>query len=267
MNFKTLSLILCVGLISGLNSCKKKGCTDPTSLAYNEEASKDDGSCTYPATLKKALVFKKTATWCGYCGTWGTDFSTDLDAAYSNCQIIQLHGDNDFETAVGDQIMDALPSAGWPHFYLGTEDVPNSYSQLSNMVSTELSEANQVCMAMESNVSGSTMDIRVQSKWEPGTSTSGEYYLAVYILEDGQVASQDVNGAPSDPNRVHNHVLRAEASNAPFGKAISLTSDGNMESFQVSMNSSWEAANCYPVAVLWKKNGSSYDFVNLTVNN
>ena len=90
MNFKTLSLILCVGLISGLN-CARKGCTDPTSLAYNEEASKDDGSCTYPATLKKALVFKKTATWCGYCGTWGTDFSTDLDAAYSNCQIIQLH--------------------------------------------------------------------------------------------------------------------------------------------------------------------------------
>ena len=149
-----------------------------TSLAYNEEASKDDGSCTYPATLKKTLVFKKTATWCGY-GTWGTDFSTDLDAAYSNCQIIQLHGDNDFETAVGDQIMDALPSAGWPHFYLGTEDVPNSYSQLSNMVSTELSEANQVCMAMESNVSGSTMDIRVQSKWEPGTSTGGILFSGI----------------------------------------------------------------------------------------
>ena len=29
-------------------SCRKKGCKDPSSLAYNIEAKKDDGSCTYP---------------------------------------------------------------------------------------------------------------------------------------------------------------------------------------------------------------------------
>ena len=266
MKLKSLTLILAIGLLAGFNSCKKKGCTDPNSLAYNAEAKKDDGSCTYPTSEKKSLVFKKTATWCGYCGTWGNDYSTNISADYSNVQVIQLHGDNDFETTVGNQIMDALPSAGWPHFYLGTADVPNSYNTLSSMVSTELAETNEVAMAMESSVSGSTMNVRVQSQWQSSASTSGEYYLAVYILEDGQVASQDVNGAPSDPNRVHNYVLRAEASNAAFGKAITVNTDGCHESFDVTMNSSWESANCYPVAVLWKKNGSNYDFVNLVVN-
>ena len=34
-------------------SCKKKGCTDPISLAYDNEARKDDGSCTYPENDKE----------------------------------------------------------------------------------------------------------------------------------------------------------------------------------------------------------------------
>ena len=266
MKIKLFTMAFAIVVFGSFSSCKKKGCTDPNSMAYNEEAKKDDGSCTYPTSTKKALVFKKTATWCSYCGDWGTTYSNDLTNDFSNCQVIQLHGDSNFETAVGDQIMDALPSAGWPHFYLGTADVPNSgYGTLSNMVTTELAETNEVAMVMESSVSGSSMTIRVQSQWQ-SANTSGDYYLAVYVLEDGQVAAQQVVGQPTDQNRVHNHVLRAEASNAPFGKAITLSSDGNMEAFDVTLNSSWEAQNCYPVAVLWKKNGSNYDFVNLTVN-
>jgi len=253
-------------VFGSFSSCKKKGCTDPNSLAYNEEAKKDDGSCTYPTSVKKSLVFKKTATWCPYCGDWGGTYSTNISNEYSNCQVIQLHGDNDFGSTVGDAIIDALPSAGWPHFYVGTADVPNSYNTLSSMVNTELSETNEVAMVMESSVSGSAMTVRVQSQWQSSASTSGDYYLAVYVVEDGQVAEQDIVGQPSDPNYVHNHVLRAEASNAAFGKAITLNSDGNMESFNVTLGASWEAQNCYPVAVLWKKNGSSYDFINLAVN-
>jgi hypothetical protein len=34
-----------------LSSCKKEGCTDAIATNFNEEASKDDGSCTYDATV------------------------------------------------------------------------------------------------------------------------------------------------------------------------------------------------------------------------
>jgi len=257
---KILSVVVMAALVGGFSSCKKKGCMDSNSLAYNPEAKKDDGSCTSPSSVKKALVFKKTATWCPYCGDWGASFSTDITNDYSDCQVVQLHGDSDFETTVGDAIMDALPSAGWPHFYVGTTDISNSYSLLSNAVNTEIGKSVEVAMAMEHSTSGSSMNVRVQSQWTG--STSGEFFLAVYILEDGQVAEQQIAGASADPNFVHNHVLRAEASNAAFGKAVSVNGDGNLEEFDVTLGGSWVAANCYPVAVMWKKNGSDYDFIN-----
>ena len=40
LNFLILILILF------FSSCRKKGCTDPLSLAYEIDALKDDGSCT-----------------------------------------------------------------------------------------------------------------------------------------------------------------------------------------------------------------------------
>ena len=41
-------------------SCGKRR-MDPMSLAYDSEATKDDGNCTYPANEKRSLVFKFTA--------------------------------------------------------------------------------------------------------------------------------------------------------------------------------------------------------------
>jgi hypothetical protein len=45
---KTLLLLLVPAVLVGsFSSCKKKGCTDPSATNYNEEAKKDDESCTY----------------------------------------------------------------------------------------------------------------------------------------------------------------------------------------------------------------------------
>ena len=46
LKMKKSLLLLSLGVIT-LASCKKEGCTDPDALNYNEEAKKDDGTCTY----------------------------------------------------------------------------------------------------------------------------------------------------------------------------------------------------------------------------
>ncbi len=55
---KTLLFTALISLfIITTSSCKKKGCTDPTAINYNENAKKDDGSCTYetvpPTTVQR----------------------------------------------------------------------------------------------------------------------------------------------------------------------------------------------------------------------
>ena len=77
-------------------SCSKRGCTDPSSLAFDIEASKDDGSCTYPENSKKTLVFNSTGTWCQHCGGWGKNFSNNLSNNFPNVQIITLHNNDNF---------------------------------------------------------------------------------------------------------------------------------------------------------------------------
>mgnify|MGYP003951592233 CR=1 FL=1 len=257
---KILSILMAVLIISSISSCKKKGCTDPNSLAYDAEAKKDDESCTYPTSAKKAIVFKTTATWCSYCADWGTTYANNLSSAYTTAKVIAIHSNDNFSNTPGDQIRGVLPSAGTPHFYVGTESINNNYSLITSAVDSELAEAVEVSMAMENSTNGSAMNVRVQSQWLG--STSGEYFLAVYVVEDGQVYEQNT---PSgyDQNFVHDHVLRAEGSDSGFGKAITVSEDGNMEEFDITLNASWVAANCYPIAVLWKKNGSSYDFINM----
>lgn len=45
---KTLKYALVASIIVLSASCKKEGCTDEAATNYNEDAKKDDGSCTYP---------------------------------------------------------------------------------------------------------------------------------------------------------------------------------------------------------------------------
>ena len=161
--------------MSVFSSCSKKGCTDPMSLAYDVEASKDDGSCTYPEVAKKTLVFKSTGTWCAYCGDWGKDFSDDVTSDYSsNVQIIELHSNDNFSVDVGYLMQSHLDgingSVGVPHFYVGTAGVDNSYSLLSAAIDTDVALSPEVNLAVNYTVNSdsSKMNINIHSRLADG---------------------------------------------------------------------------------------------------
>ena len=260
-----------------VSSCSKKGCTDPMSLAYNIDASKDDGSCTYPENSKKTLVFNSTGTWCQYCGDIGKNFVDDISSNYTDVQIVSLHKNDELTSNISSLTQSYLDSVngllGCPYFYSGLNSVispsisPNNYSQLASAIEDDLNLFSEINMDLEYSIIGNVMNIKVQSKLS-SESYSDNYYLSVYILEDGVVKEQNIAGNYIQ-NFIHNNVLRKEASDNIDVFASSLNFDlngNNLTSFyDVPLDSTgaWNYSNLYVVAVAWQENDSDYRFVNL----
>ena len=273
---------ICVGLIvfgMFFCSCRKKGCKDPMSLSYNSEAKKDDGSCTYPENIKRSLVFKATATWCEQCGDLGKTFSDDITSTYLNAQIIELHRNDDLSSNVGSLLRAHLDSVnsknGVPSFYVGTERIDsNYYSLLSSSVNSETSELSEVNLAINHNFNDNIFNVNIHSQLANGFNGTS-CYLAVYIIEDELVKSQEIDGY-IDPatgtnynsNFTHNYILRAEAnaSGSAFGEPIVFRPDGNniisYNAINLQPSTVWNYNNLYIVAVIWQKIGDDFRFLN-----
>jgi hypothetical protein len=275
-DYSNLSVLL-LGFFFIISSCKKKGCTDPISLAYDIEARKDDGSCTYPENDRKTLIYYSTGIWCQYCGDIGKTFVDDISSNYPDVQIVSLHKNDELTSNISSLTQSYLDSVngllGCPHFYSGLNSVvnpsnnPNNYSQLTSAVEDNLNLFSEVNMDLEYSINGNRMNIKVQSKLS-SENPNDNYFLSVYILENGVVKEQNIAGNYNQ-NFTHNNVLRKEASDNinAFGSSLNFDVNGNdLTSFyDIPLDSTgeWNYSNLYVVAVAWQENDSNYKFVNL----
>jgi hypothetical protein len=280
-----------VVMLMFLSSCSKEGCTDPiaenydaeakkddgtcefvmgcmdeNSIAYNSLATKDDGSCVYPENIKRSLVLKATGTGCPSCGDWGAEYVNNIYNDFpGSVEVIGLHSNDNFSVDIGYNLLSILNNSAVPSFYLGLNPMGNSgYANVSNLISTELSSPNQVSMAVSYSVANGIMNIKVQSRLE-NQFIGDNCYLAMYLMEDGQIAPQEVSGIGTVSDYVHDHILRSEANGSTFGIPISFTNGENFTEVSAILAPSpiWNHDNLYLVAVIWQQNGSSYDFINL----
>lgn len=263
--------------LTTISSCRKKGCTDPISLAYDIEARKDDGSCTYPENDRKTLIYYSTGIWCQYCGDIGKSFVDDISSNYPDVQIISLHKNDELTSNISSLTQSYLDSVngllGCPYFYSGLNSVispsnsPNNYSQLAIAIEDDLNLFSEINMDLEYSINCNRMNIKVQSKLSSETPNDN-YYLSVYILEDGVVKEQNVAGNYNQ-NFIHNNVLRKEVSDNinVFGSSLNFDVNGNDLTlfYDIPLDSTgeWNYSNLYVVAVAWQENASDYRFVNL----
>ena len=219
--------------------------------------------------VQRPLITKTTATWCGPCGSWGWDLFEDLvDDNADRAILMATHYSGELRSTAGTELSAGFGATGQPQFFLSGSRVPATSSSAQTARGTFEVEVTTLSgmsplagvTAYQTGVSAGVAQIRADVEFF--SEARGDYYLAVYAVEEGVVNAQASRGAEA----VHKRVLRTSIG-ATYGADLG-TGDvyaaGATASVQAEIEwpSEYDLDNVRLVAVLWERDGDDYAYVN-----
>jgi len=217
-----------------------------------------------------AFVLNYTATWCGPCGSSGAPVILACGAT-PRALAVKAHASNDpmHVASYYSQFGQQRPSGGGiPSFWVN--DIKTTTGGTKSTMEDELKKMPVAGLAIESTREGTNFKVKVKGQFF--SAQAGEYFLSVFLLEDGIDGSASAgaykqNGT-SDPAYKHNYVFRTAATTDLYGESV-LTSPAENAVFEkeytIAVDPAWQMT-VYPVAILWKKDTSGatphYKFIN-----
>lgn len=230
-----------------------------------------------PVQKSVPIINKTTATWCGPCGQWGWDLFQDIiDDNKPKAILMGTYGSTSsdmYNQTAGDFYNDFCSGAGWPAFAVNGKN-RTAYSSSGGIYTTTtrtncktVSDSFAATSPLASTgytykITGSTLTVTTKTKfWQ---ATSGEYFVGVYVIEDGVMNTQ----VGQSGTVAHHYVLRGSISaGASFGVSIvngSVTSGQTFDkSFTYTLPANWNKSKLQVVTMIFKKSsGPGYDFIN-----
>ena len=218
--------------------------------------------------VQKTLVSKISADWCTPCGTWGWDFFHDLiEDNDEQAVLMAVHHSGGLETPTSDAFATNFNIFGQPRFFLVNADqlVSSGNSALKRAEIKTAIEAGAAISPLANAVLIATLDgdqLMVNTKTRFFQNAEGEYYIGVYIIDDGYVGFQATRGN----NAEHERVLRVGLSDNHFGELImngSIASGQEFDhSFSTTLDSNWDTEKLEVAIIIWEKEGNTYNFIN-----
>ncbi len=298
-----------------------------TTFTYSgckKEDSKEKEPDPTPAPLgavakeQKSLLVDISATWCGICGAYGCPSITAIGNGPQSSKVVILNmqasssqlapyykdGSTYKISNIQNQLFWSLGidvsggSYGLPAFSLnGTEVDEKERSAIESSIATYAS-TNDIIAGVAGQVKSGAEDgnLTIETKVKFFKESTGEYYLSMFILEDG-ISQKQTNG-PS--GYLHNHVVRAvvggtlsnpqvfgsgtiatgtQKANKEIAKDYTfnyqdLGQPSNIQGIQFNTSPDktsnkwvWKAEKTHIAFVLWKKDGTKYTFVNASTCN
>ncbi len=218
--------------------------------------------------VQKSLVTKVTASWCPNCGSWGWDFFEDLRADNSDKAILLgCHHSGTYNNPTADVWTDYLNPFGQPQFFLGTQNVGASPSNMDTK-RTEVQE--QIDLAYMTPpvagvgftaISDGMGSFTVEGKVKFFQSTTGDFSVGIYLLEDGIMGTQ--SGQTGEVP--HPLVLTKGANgNVPILINSGAVSMGTEVSFSTTLEEGdVDLSQQKVIAVIWEDEGGDLKFVNV----
>ncbi|MEI8203976.1 MAG: Omp28-related outer membrane protein [Bacteroidota bacterium] len=264
-----LIFIIAASTAAMFSSCKKaavKGCTNADAINYDSKATEDDGNCIAPLQVHKTILLDFTGTQCGNCSAYGIPcFMQAIKDNPNKTVPLSVHcGTGDpLNNNVSLSMSGGYNVSGTPTMAVGNNpNVSIDAASLNSAITTGTTGTTSVGMCSKMSVSGTVLSISARLKFF--SACTGEYWFAVYALENGVVSPQI---SLPDPY-THFHVLRGCVNQLGGyrGEKVVTTSiaAGSIidKSYTYTVPAGCNPANMYLACVLWKKEATSWTFIN-----
>ena len=231
--------------------------------------------------VNTAMLNKYTGTKCPPCGSWGWTMSQELiDYAPTKAIYVGTFSQNfvaeQFITTTATTWDKALGITGYPTFAV------NNVAQLDRSSGVNTTSEKAKCKAaIDAHSTAPVMaNVGFKTAWAQDADgfwtvtitsvtkffkdNSGEFYVGCYLLEDKAFGKQ--SGHASSAGVEHHHVLRQALEAKDYGYMVSsgaITAGKTFEkTYTALIPKTYVKANMEVLFVIWKKNGSKYEFVN-----
>ena len=221
--------------------------------------------------VQNSLVTKMTATWCTICGSAAWDNYKSLVSTL-NARALVMAGHVSSSSALYSPTAERLiqnfeTSLSHPTFFYNNTRMGSSGTTMVNNITTNVNNANkntpQAQAGLVATLDPGTRVLTIKSRTEFFQAVQGEYYLGFYLLEKSITAAQ----AARSSNETHQNVMRTALQTELFGELLASgdVTAGTTKSIQINHNLSpnFNPNNLLIAAIIWKKNGTKYEFVNL----
>ncbi|KAA5536414.1 Omp28-related outer membrane protein [Taibaiella lutea] len=219
-----------------------------------------------PDMKSRSVVFKFTETWCGPCGEWGWELAEDIigdlgDKGY----YIGVMGSSTPATMDAncyDAFESNFPITGYPTFMVNNTDGGFILSSVQNVYNPVYTTAPVVSPAGVYTIANNKITLNTKTKF--WSNTTGDYYVAAYVVEDSVLATQ--NGQTGMVG--HHHILRGSMNTdlSPWGQnLVNGSVNANAEytkAFTMDIAQGWVANKLEVYVIIYKKEGTTYKVVN-----
>ena len=228
---------------------------------------------------KKPVFFDYTSTGCPGCGSWGAPTFEQIAKEQGESIVpiaVHIKYGDPMITDVSNAIAENRNGQRYtPQLWVnntngmvlngGSINTTGTINKITADLETIKTEAPEMAIGVGSIVNGDIFKVRYKSKVL--ADITGEYYLAIYLMEDGILYRQ--SSAATNPFE-HNYVIR-KSNGGGFGTQISqneltknTTITGTVE-FEIDPN--WDKEKLSVSAIIWKKEGTNYYVINANSDN